>query len=225
MTDPTIRDAEPSTPTPSSGPRPRGPLLLAVAVAVQPLLIGVNAIFHPDIDVTGAGILAGAEEGPTRWYVVHLLAALGAVLGAPAAFGLRRLIRERRVLCDTALVAAVVASVVLSLAFMAEASALRLAASADISAAAALSLAEAYTSTPEFYAVPSGVLASVVAPVLFAIALLRERRVPRWQPAALVVGWLLSLAAMPGTLLGPLAFGVIAVASFGLARRIADPLT
>src|SRR5689334_14320007 len=109
---------------PPTGSR-RAVRLLALVIAIQPLLIGVNALFHPDVDITGAGILAGAQDGPTRWYVVHVVAALGAVLGVPAAFGLRRLVHRHRVIGDTALVAAVVAAVVLGLTFMAEASAIR----------------------------------------------------------------------------------------------------
>lgn len=195
--------------------------LLATTVLAQPVLIGINALFHPDVDITGAGVLAGAEEGPTRWYVVHLVAALGAVLGVPAAVALRRLVGRHRVLADTATVAAVVASVVLAMTFVAEASVMRLLAAGDITDAAALSLAEDYTGTPEFFAVPLGILGSVVSGVLFGIALFRERRVPRFAPVLLIVGSAATVVAAPGTPVGPIAFGIIALSASVLAHYVA----
>ena len=192
---------------------------LAAAVAIQPLLVGVNALFHPDVDISAASLLAGAATGPTRWFVVHVIAATGALLGVGAVLGLRTLVTFRgRNLATAGVVVGLVGSALLSMAFAAEASVLRLAAVLD--PGAGLAVAEAYVSTPEFYVVPVGVLLSTVGTLLLAAALLVAGGVPRWQPVALLIGGLGSLAAVPGTLLGPIAFAIVFVASVGLARRI-----
>jgi hypothetical protein len=206
--------------------RPLWPRLLAVAVVAQPLLIAVNAIFHPEVDLNGEGLLQAAMEGPTRWYAVHMVAALGAVVGAPAALGLRRLVHHGgRRLADAAVVSALLAAVLLSMTFAAEGSLLRLAATAGIDEADAVALVDAYTDTPEFYGVGLGALAATLSGVLFALALLRDGRVPRWMPVVLLVGSLGTAAAAPGTPIGPLAFGIITVASAALARRVAAAAT
>lgn len=194
--------------------------LLAAAVLVQPLLIGVNGTFHPEVDMEAASLLAGAADSSTSWYAVHLIAALGALLGAPAAFGLRRLLHERNRMGDAAVVTALLATTVLAPAFVAEASVLRLAVTADMSDAARLALADDYLGTPEFYAVGVGVLAAGFSAVLFAVAILLERRIAMWMPFATIAGTIAALGAQPGTALAPAAFGVVAIAACGLATHV-----
>ncbi len=196
--------------------------LLAAAVAVQPLLIGINALFHPEVDLTAAGILRGAAESPLTWYAVHLVAATGALLAAPAALGLRSLVGRRAARAATlGVLASFLGSILLSAAFFIEASLLRLA--TGLEPQAALALTDAYTGTPEFFVIPLAILLGGIGTVLLSSALLASRAVPRWQPITLVIGTLGSLAAAPGTPLGPIAFGVIFVASVFLAREIVQP--
>jgi|GEM_PF-4613486 hypothetical protein len=220
-------DALRPAPAPVPGPapteaRPRWPRLLAVAVVGQPLLLTINSLFHPEVEIEAASILQGAAEAPTRWYVVHLVAALGALLGAPAALGLRRLVRGRgRVLADTAVVTAFVTAALLGMAFAVEASLLRLVTTADISSGAASTLADAYTSTAEFYATGVGVLAATATTILFAVAFLRERAVPRRVGWALIAGTALTFVGPPGTVIGPAGFALVTAASVAVARRLA----
>jgi hypothetical protein len=195
--------------------------LLAAAVIAQPLSIGVNSLFHPQIEFSAAGLLAGASAGPTRWYAVHIVAALGALLLLPGAFGLRMLVPHRgRRLATAGVVAAVVGAVCLTIAFVAEASVLRLAASPGIDQEASLAIAERFVVSPEFYVTPVGIVGATLAGLLLPAALLRARTAPRW-PALLYLGATLStLAAVPGSPWGPLAWGAVTVAAVALALRL-----
>jgi hypothetical protein len=216
---------------PLSPPRPAAPpaarsgtarRLLAAAVIAQPLLIGVNATFHPEVEMTAAGLLAGAAADPTRWYLVHLIAAVGAALGAVAAVGLRTLITDRgRRAGNVAVGAAALGAVVLAITFGAEASLFRSVTVAGVDPAAALAVADVYASAPEFFAIPVGVLASTLGGLLMGAALIAARSVPRWAAVTFLGGSVVTLAAVPGTPVGPIAFGIVAVASAVLARYVA----
>jgi hypothetical protein len=200
-------------------PQPRVRRLLAATVVFAPALLGINSLFHPEVEMSGAGIFAGAAADPSAWYVVHVIAALGALLGLPAAAGLCSLVRDRgRRLATTGLGLVMVGSPVLAMTFSAEASVLRLAAGLDPSAG--LALAEAYAQTPEFYAVGAAVALSTLGSLLLGTALLASRTTPRWMAGGYLAGTVVSLVAMPGTLVGPIAFGVIALASVGLAAQV-----
>lgn len=199
---------------------------LAAAVFAAPSLIAVNSLFHPPVDISASAILSGAETGPSAWFIVHVIAAIGALVGIPAALGVRLLVGHRGQRLATAGVAtAVISGTLLAIAFAAEASALRLAASAPIDESSALAIAEAYTRTPEFFVIPVAVLAGAIGNVLLMSALLVSNSVPRWQPVAYIMGTLATLAAVPGSLLGPVAFGVVAVVSAFLAARIVRDTT
>lgn len=192
-----------------------------MALVAQPLLLGINATFHPPIEFTPAGILAGAAEGPAGWYAVHLVAALGALLTIPAVIGLRTLVSERgRLVANFGVGAGMVAAAVLPLAFGIEASVFRLAVTSGIDTAGQQAIAEAYLSAPESAAVPVGVLAFTLAGLLLATALLAARAVPRWQAVLYLVGILATLAGGPGSPLGPLAFAVLTLAAAFLAGHI-----
>lgn len=195
---------------------------LAAAVVAQPLLIGLNATFHPDIELTGAGILSGAATNPGNWYAVHLVAALGALLTIPAVFGLRTLINERgRRVANLGVAAGILAGTVLPAAFSIEASVVRLLVTSDLDPTGQQAIAEAYVASPESFAVPVGVLAFTLAGLLLATALLAARAVPRWQAVLYLVGILATLGAAPGSPLGPIAFGVVTIAAAFLARHVA----
>lgn len=193
--------------------------LLAAAVVVAPALIAINSLFHPAVEMTGASILAAAASGPSAWFGVHVVAALGAVLGVPAAFGLRRLVQDRgRRLATAGLGLTVVGSPLLAMTFTAEASVLRLA--AGLERDAALALAEAYARAPEFYAVGAAVALTTLGGLLLGVAMLVGRSVPRWLAGTFVLATAATVVSAPGTVTGPVAFGVIAIVSIGLATRI-----
>lgn len=198
--------------------------LLAAAVVAAPTLIALNALLHPEVELSGASILAGASLDPSRWFAVHTVAAVGAMLGVPAAFGLRRLIAQRgRRLAHAGLTLVVLSSPILALTFAAEASVLRLAA-AELDPTAALRLADAYARSPEFYAVGAAVAMTTLGGVLLGAALLVGREVPRWLAVPYLVATLATVAAAPGTLVGPVAFGLVAVVSIFLAARVVRPV-
>jgi hypothetical protein len=195
--------------------------LLAAALVAQPLLVGINATFHPEMEFTAAGLLAAAAGGPTTWYVVHLVAALGALLTVPALLGLRTLVSERgRRVADLGVAAGVVAAALLGIAFGIEASVLRLAVTSGLGAGGQLAVAEAFITAPEFFAVPVGVLAFTLGGLLLATALLAARAVPRWQAILYLVGMLATLGGAPGSPLGPIAFGVVTVAASVLSVHV-----
>jgi energy-converting hydrogenase Eha subunit A len=197
--------------------------LLAAAVIAQPLLIGVNALFHPSTEFTAPGILAAADQDPDRWYVVHLVAALGALLTVPAVLGLRSLVRERgRRVANAGVAAGICAAVLLGIAFGIEASVMRVVATSDIERAAATAVIERFLETPEFFAVPGGVLAFTLAGVLLSIALLAARAVPRWQASLYLAASLATLGGAPGSPIGLLAFAALTAAAVFLARHVAD---
>jgi hypothetical protein len=169
--------------------------------------------------MSGAGIFAGAAADPSAWYVAHVVAALGALLGLPAAAGLRCLVRDRgHRLATTGLGLVMVGSPVLAMTFTAEASVLHLAAGLDPSAG--LALAEGYTQSPEFYAVGAAIALSTLGSLLLGTALLAGRGASRWMVGGYLAGTVVSLVAVPGTVVGPSAFGVITLASVGLAAQV-----
>lgn len=195
--------------------------VLAVAVVVQPVLLAVNSVLHPPVEMSGHGLLHGAAQSPGTWFAVHLTAAVGALLMAPAALGLWTLAggRGRRPATVGVALSAVTATL-LALAFAAEASVLRLAAVADIGEDAALALADAYVRSPESYLIPAGFLAAVLGSLCLGGGLLLARSVPRWQALGYVLGVLAGIVSAPGTVVGPVSSAVVVVVSAFLAARI-----
>ncbi len=223
----TTRDVSIQVPRGTDGqtpPRLRRPIggrrLLAAAVVVQPLLLGFNASFHPEVELTGESLLTAATADPGDWFLVHVVAALGALLVVPAAFGLRRLVPQAgRRLATVGVGSAVVGGQLLAATFAAEASVMRLAAEmADRTEA--LSLADAYASAPEFYAVGAGMVFITLGAVLLGLSLVISHNVPRWSAGLFLLGSVGSALAAPGTVIGPVAFGLVAIASLFLSRAI-----
>lgn len=205
--------------TPDTVPASRR--LLAAAVLGAPVLISINSAFHPPVEITAEGLVEATAAGPIRWYAVHLVAALGALLGMAAAVGLRTLVVGRgRRLASVALGMSLVGSALLALSFAIEASLLHLA-DAHLDEAAAMALAEGYITSPESYAIPVGVAFYTVGGLLMGIALVVSRAVPRWQSVTLCVAVIGTAAGAPGTLFGPIAFGAVSVVSVFLALEVA----
>lgn len=221
MTTPTSETVAVTTPTaPTATTSVTVRRLLAATVVGAPLLVGVNSLFHPEVDMNGAGILAGAQTGPSGWFVVHIVAAIGAMLGVPAAFGLRSLVRDRgRRLAIAGLSLTLLAGPLLAMTFATEASLLRLAA-ADLEPSAALTLAEAYTRTPEFYAVGIAVMLGTLGSLLLSSSLIVSRSVPRAAAVTYLLATLATVAAVPGTPIGPIALVVSASVSVVFARQL-----
>jgi hypothetical protein len=198
-----------------------GRRFLATAVVIQPLLVGVNATFHPEVELTGAGLVAGAAGNPTGWYILHMVAAVGALLIAPAILGLRILIDQRgRRVANLGVGVGFLAAMVLAIAFASEASALRLAVTAGLDEAGTLAIGNAFMQTPEAFGVPVGAAAFALSAVLMASALLAAGSVPRWQAILFLVGVVSTLAATPGSPVGPIAFGIVTIASAFLAGHV-----
>ena len=195
--------------------------LLAVAVVVQPLLIAVNSVLHPPVEMSGHGLLHGAAQSPGTWFAVHLTAAVGALLAAPAALGLWTLVVGRwRRLATIGVALSGVAATLLALGFAAEASVLRLAAVADIGEDAALTLADAYVRSPESYLIPAGFLGVVLGSLCLGVGMLLARSVPRWQALGYLLGVVAGVVAAPGTVAGPVSSAVVIAASTFLGARI-----
>lgn len=196
--------------------------LLAAAVLGAPVLLSINSAFHPAVEITADSLAAGASADPGRWYAVHAVAAVGAMLYLAAAVGLRTLVtgRGRRV-ADVALGLSLVGAPLLAMLFAAEASVLSLA--TELPDPARLALVEAYVTAPEFYAVPLAIALLTLGNLLMGVALVLSRSVPRWQAVTLCVAVVATAVGMPGTLLGPLAFGTVSVVSVFLALEVTRP--
>lgn len=212
---------DPTTGTPAARSAARGSRLLAAAVLGAPVLLSINSAFHPSVDITARSLLDGAESGPTQWYVVHMVAALGAMLGVAAALGLRTLVVGRgRRLATVALGLTAVGAPLLAMSFAIEASVLELAAT-SLDERAALELAEGYVESPDFYAVPVCIALITLGSLLMGISLVLSRAVPRWQSVSLCVATVATALAAPGTPVGPIAFGTVSVVSVFLALEVA----
>ena len=210
-------------PSPTTEPRAPSPgrPLLAAAVLGAPVLIGINSTFHPEVEFTAESFLAGAESGPTAWFLVHTIAAVGALLGIGATMGLRTLVPDRgRRLADAALTITVIGAPILAMSFAIEASVLQLAASA-LDPNAAIVLAEAYVERPEFYAIGAAVALTTLGGLSRGIALALSGTVPRWQALTLVAATIVTALAPPSTPIGPIAFGVVSFVSVFFALKVA----
>jgi hypothetical protein len=210
---------EPAAATASLPRQFKGNRLLAAAVLGAPVLLSINSAFHPRVDIDAESLLEGAASGPTQWYLVHMVAAVGAMLGVAAAVGLRTLVVGRgRRLSGVALTLTVVGAPVLAMVFAIEAAVLHLATSLD--GGAALDLAEGYVDGPDFYAVPVAIALVTLGSLLMGIALVLSRAVPRWQSVTLCVATAATAVAAPGSPVGPIAFGTISVVSVFLCLEI-----
>lgn len=212
-------DDHPSTTYAAVGDH-RSARVLAAIVVIQPALLALNSMFHPEVEMTGSSVLAATRESPTTWYAVHVIAAVGALLGPAAAYAIRTLVPARgRSLATAGLVLTAIGATLLSFAFVIEASLLHLAAT-DLPADAAVAVADAYASRPEFYAVGIGAAAATLGALLVGGALVRSRSVPSWQPPLYIVGVLATMLGAPGTVVGPLGFATVTAVSVFLAAAV-----
>lgn len=194
--------------------------LQAAVVVLWPLLLVGNAVGHPEVELTAESYLAAAAGDPWRWYAVHLVAALAALLTIPSALAVRSLVRDRgRRWATGGAVLSAVGGVALVVAFSIEAGVMRVATELDRDAA--LAVTDEHLSSPEAYLVPVGIVATAVAVVLLAVALVLGRATPTWHAVLYGVGAGATLApASPGTLVGSVGFVLLAAASVLVARRL-----
>lgn len=225
---PTATHAAPATEHASTDPSLRAPTsrvgrrLLAAALVAQPLLIFGAMTVHPEVtDRTGAAFVEAAAAHPTRWFVVHLVATIGALLGIAVAFGLRQLAGGRgRRTANAGVALALLGNTAVALGFAFEATLFRLVSSSGLDGASAAHVGDRFLDGPETVILMAGFPVMVLATTLLAVGLHLGRAVPRWQPVLLVVALAASLTP-PGSPVG-LAGGLALVAVMtSLAVRLA----
>lgn len=197
-------------------------VLLAVAVVAAPALQVAGMLLHPPLAEDPAGQLAIVAAEPGRWFVAHVVAASAAALFGVAAPALAGLARARGAALATAgAVLTVLGGATLAIAFGAEAHLLSVAADPSLDAAAMAALAALEHHSPAMTMILLGVPLVGVGQLLLAGALLRARTVPRWAPALVLAGLVVSLAGAPGSLLGPIALLPAVVGYAALAVTVA----
>lgn len=196
--------------------------LLALPVAAAPLVQLAGVVPHPELPDDAAGALAVVAEDPDRWFRIHLLAAVAAVLFVVAAVALASLVRRRGAGLAAAGAALLVAGGgVLAIAFGAEAHLLSVAADPSLDRSAMVALARLEEDSPAMSLLSVGFPLVGIGTLLLMAGLIRSRAVPRWQPALVVLGTLTSVAAAPGSDLAPLLFAPSLAGYLALATSVA----
>ena len=195
--------------------------LLALPVALAPVLQIAGMLPHPELPDSAAGSLALVAEDPGAWWRMHLLAASAAFLFALAAAPLASLARDRGSrLAATGAVLLVLGCGALTVAFSAEAHLWSLAADPSLDRDAVVPLVALEEGSPAMALLGAGFPLVGVGTLLLMTGLLRSGRVPRWQPALVLAGTIASLGAAPGSDLGPLLLSPAAVGYVLLAREV-----
>lgn len=198
--------------------------LLALAVAAAPLVQLVGILPHPELGDTDAQTLAVVARDPGQWFLIHLLSASAAVLFVVAALALASLVRGRgAALATTGATLVVLGGGALAIAFGAEAHLLSLAADPSLDRAAMVALAELEPDSPAVAVLMAGFPLFGLGTLALMAGLIRSGVVPRWQPVLVVVGTLTSIAAAPGSELGPLLFAPSVAGYLALAISVARP--
>jgi hypothetical protein len=198
-------------------------VLLAATVAAAPTLQIIGMLWHPAVAEHGADQLAIVATDPGRWSGTHLVAAVASGLYVLAAVALAALVRARgAVLATLGAVLSVAGGITLAIAFGAESHLLSVAADPSLDRTAMAQLAELEHSSPAAALIMTGLPLIGLGQILLAAGLLRSRVIPRWQPALVLIGLVSSLAAAPGSLVGPVLMlpavvGYVAI-SVGMAR-------
>ena len=196
--------------------------LLAAAVAAAPLLQLAGMIPHPVMPDSPAAALEVVASDPDGWFRMHALAASSAALTVVACLALAGLVRGRGArLATVGATLQVVASALLVFAFAAEAHLWSLAADPSLDRAAVVPLVALEDGSPAMVGLGLGFPLLGVGTVLLMSGLLRSRAVPRWQPVLVLVGTFTSIAAAPGSSLGPLLFVPSVLGMLALARSVA----
>lgn len=199
-------------------------LLLAAAVAGAPLLQVAGMVPHPELGATAADSLALVAEDPAGWFQMHALASGAAMLSIVASLALASLVRGRgAVLATVGATAAALGGAALAFAFAAEAHLWSLAADPSVDPAAGAAVAALEEGSPAMTFLMAGFPLSGIGSLLLMSALVRSRVVPRWQPLLVVMGTVTSIAAPPGSDLGPVLFLPSVLGMLLLARAVARP--
>jgi hypothetical protein len=210
-------------PTPGRPDEPRR-ALLALPVALAPLLQITGMVPHPVLPHSAAGALAVVAQDPAQWWRMHLLAACAAFLFALAAAPLASLVRGGGAEAATAGAALLaLGGAALTVAFSAEAHLWSLAADASLEQDALVGLVALEASSPAMALLGAGFPLIGLGTVLLMTGLLRSGQVPRWQPALVLLGTVASLGAAPGSDLGPLLLSPAALGYVFLARQVLLP--
>ena len=195
--------------------------LLALPVALAPLLQIAGMVPHPVLPDSAAGTLELVAQDPGGWWRMHLLAACAAFLFAMAAVPLASLARDRGAGLATAGAALLALGAgALTVAFSAEAHLWSLAADASLDQDALVPLVALEADSPAMALLQAGFPLVGLGTVLLMAGLLRSGRVPWWQPGLVLLGTVASLGAAPGSDLGPLLLSPAALGYLLLARRV-----
>ena len=195
--------------------------LLALPVALAPLLQIAGMLPHPALPATAAGALAVVAEDPAGWWRMHLLAAAAALLFALAAAPLASLARGRGAgLATTGAALLALGGGALTVAFSAEAHLWSLAADPSLDQDALVGLVALDEGSPAMTLLSAGFPLVGLGTILLMSGLLRSRAVPRLLPALVLVGTLASLGGAPGSSLGPLLLSPAAVGYLLLASQV-----
>jgi hypothetical protein len=197
-------------------------VLLALVVAAAPLVQLAGMLPHPVLPDSPAATLELVAQDPAGWFRMHALAASAAALSLVSALALAGLVRGRGAGLATAGAALqVVGCASLVFAFAAEAHLWSLAADPSLDRSALVPLVALEHGSPAMTALMAGFPMLGAGTILLMSALLRSGAVPRWQPALVLVGTLTSVAAAPGSALGPLLFAPSTVGMLALAVSLA----
>lgn len=195
--------------------------LLALAVAAAPLAQLAGMLPHPALPETPAATLALVAEDPSGWVRMHLLSAAAAALSVVAALALASLVRQRGAgLATAGAVLGVLGGSALAIAFGAEAQLWSLAADPSLDRSGMVQLVALEESSPLLTLLLVGFPLVGLGTLLLMSGLLRSDAVPRWQPALVLVGTVISVAAAPGSAIGPLLFVPAVVGHLALAHSV-----
>ena len=195
--------------------------LLALPVALAPVLQIAGMLPHPVLPDDPAGSLQLVAEDPAQWWRIHLLSACASFLFALAAVPLASLARRRGAVPATAGAALLaLGGGALAVAFSAEAHLWSLAADPSLDQDALVGLVALEEGSPAMALLGLGFPLVGLGTVLLMAGLLRSRQVPWWQPALVLIGTLASLGAAPGSDLGPLLLSPAVVGYALLARQV-----
>lgn len=199
-------------------------VLLALAVAAAPLVQLAGMVPHPELGDTAAETVAVVAQDPAQWFRIHVLSAGASVLFVVAALALASLVRGRgAALATTGATLMALGGGCLAIAFGAEAHLLSLAADPSLDRAAMVALAELESDSPAVGLLMTGFPLLGLGTLALMGGLIRSGVVPRWQPVLVVVGTFTSIAAAPGSELGPLLFAPSVAGYLALAASVARP--
>ena len=198
--------------------------LLALPIALAPLLQIAGMLPHPELPDSPAASLQVVAQDPAQWWRIHLLSACASFLFALAAVPLASLVRRRGAVPATAgAVLLALGGGALTVAFSAEAHLWSLAADPSLDPDGLVGLVALEEASPAMSLLGVGFPLVGLGTMLLMAGLLRSGQVPWWQPALVLLGTVASLGAAPGSDLGPLLLSPAALGYVLLAREVLLP--